>query len=99
MARYGPVSFFLDTEDENDKMLIALYESLRERRQNQSQVTRELLHKALGRGVVTLEDIQAQLDTIESLLRGGAVVAQSGAGDLVPDPDSEQAIMGTLPDF
>ena len=102
MARYGPVTFWLDTEDENDKVLIALYESVRERRQNQSQVTRDLLHKALGHGVVTLEDVRAQLDTIESLLRSGAVVAQSGAGDPVSDPDperQEEAIIDRLPNF
>jgi len=99
MTRYGPVTFWLDTEDDNDKMLIALYESVRERRQNQSQVTRDLLHKGLGHGVVTLEDVKTQLDIMETLLRNGAAVAQSGAGDPVSNPDSEQAIMGKLPDF
>jgi len=100
MARYGPVTFWLDTDDDDDKVLIALYESVRERRQNQSQVTRDLLHKGLGHGVITLEDVKAQLDIMETLLRNGATVAQSGAGDSDPDPEQqEEAIMGQLPDF
>lgn len=100
MARYGPVTFWLDTDDDDDKVLIALYESVRARKQNQSQVTRDLLHKALGHGVITLEDVKVQLDIMETLLRNGAAVAQSSVGDSDPDPEQqEEAIMGKLPNF
>jgi len=87
MPRYGPFTFFLNSDFEVDKALLAYFDGVRERHQNLSQAIRELCYKGLTGKGGTLEDIQARLDRIEQALSGGVVIGTRDADE----PSSEMA--------
>jgi len=89
MADSYTISFALDISNARDKVLIEWLKELRARKQNTSEAIRDTLHRGLGGPGISLTDIKAQLDVIETLLRNGVVVAQADTSN-APDPDTKQ---------